>query len=244
MIALPKVTAQQQVLWEALFQVYSAMPEGWTLIGGQMVQLHCVERGATGSRQTFDADTVVDIRADKNSLTTFTDALYSIGFRSAGVSMEGHEHRWVLSGAQVDVLVAGGLGPRLERAAKTVTGSTTLATPGAQQALDRTEVVAVRCGESTGHIRRPSLLGALVVKAAAWQAKGATARHLADMATLAKLAKPSDRLAELATPRDKHYLRLAFANAVKHRPIAADDDAMAALRALDRALGTDVIQAW
>ena len=43
----------------------------------------------------------------------------------------------------------------------------TVQVPGSRQALDRSQLVAVRVGESEGVVRRPSLLGALVAKAAA-----------------------------------------------------------------------------
>jgi hypothetical protein len=43
----------------------------------------------------------------------------------------------------------------------------TVQVPGSRQALDRSQLVAVRVRESEGVVRRPSLLGALVAKAAA-----------------------------------------------------------------------------
>ncbi|MBO0901843.1 hypothetical protein J1G42_14760 [Cellulomonas sp. zg-ZUI222] len=35
--------------------LHSDMPVGWVLVGGQMVHLHCAERGAAPQRPTDDA---------------------------------------------------------------------------------------------------------------------------------------------------------------------------------------------
>ncbi|HKU36394.1 MAG TPA: hypothetical protein VJP90_12655, partial [Paenarthrobacter sp.] len=47
------------------------------------------------------------------------------------------------------------------------TGGTTIAAPASQQALDRSETVAVQAGSATGSVVRPTLLGSLIGKAAA-----------------------------------------------------------------------------
>lgn len=36
--------AGQTASWHALLDLYERHPEGWTLVGGQMVHLHCAER--------------------------------------------------------------------------------------------------------------------------------------------------------------------------------------------------------
>lgn len=58
-----------------------------------------------------------------------------------------------------------------------------------------------------GRVRRPSLLGALVAKAAAHTVvvDPGRARHRADFAVLTTLIAPSDRIEE-AGPRDRRYL--------------------------------------
>lgn len=55
-----------------------------------------------GMRPTNDADTVVDVRADPTMLATFTGTLTDLGFRSAGISAEGLQHRWVRGDASLD----------------------------------------------------------------------------------------------------------------------------------------------
>ena len=85
---LPAMPAEQTASWLALLDLYEQLDHGWTLIGGQLVHLHCVERGRFPDRATNDADAVIDVRADPAMLHTFTKPLTALGFSSAGVSAE------------------------------------------------------------------------------------------------------------------------------------------------------------
>jgi len=67
---------EQTASWLGILDLYGVLPEGWTLIGGQLVHLHCAERGRFPERPTNDADTVIDVRADPTMLHTFTQALH------------------------------------------------------------------------------------------------------------------------------------------------------------------------
>ena len=205
-ITMPAMTDAQTKGWQALLELHKRLPEAWTLVGGQMVHLHCAERGGSPVRPTDDLDAVLDVRALPQVLTYFTSALVELGFTSAGQSPQGHEHRWHNGDAVVDVLIPRHLG---ERAAggKGATGSTTIETPGAQQALDRTEEVVVDVAGTVGTVRRPNLLGALVAKAAAITVHldQNPARHRTDFAVLATLLAPSDRV-EQAGRRDRELL--------------------------------------
>lgn len=158
-ITLSPMTPAQAEGWNGLLDVAERHPSGWTLVGGQMVQLHCIERDTTPGRPTDDVDTVLDVRAEPQVLHTFT-----------------------------------------------------IETPGAQQALDRSEAVEVTLDGRTGKIRRPDLLGALVAKAAAHSVvlDRARSRHLLDLATLTTLVRPSDRIGR-AGPRDRRQLEAALA---------------------------------
>jgi hypothetical protein len=69
-----------------------------------MVHLHCAERGAAPRRPTDDVDTVLDVRAEPHVLHGVTAALYGLGFRPAGVTWTGHQHRWELEDAAIDIL--------------------------------------------------------------------------------------------------------------------------------------------
>ena len=206
-VVLTGLTDRQQQSWLGLLDVAANFPTGWCLVGGQLVQLYCQERGFSPSRPTNDGDVVLDVRAQPNVLRDFTAALAAVGFTSAGVSPEGHQHRWVRDRASLDLLIPQGLG-RAAGARTGITGGTTLATPGAQQAIRRSEPVTVQVDKTIGTIRRPNMLGALVAKAAAYSVPSdpAKERHLTDFATLAAMALGSDRIGQQLTVRDRHYL--------------------------------------
>jgi hypothetical protein len=204
---------------------------GWTLIGGQLVHLHCAERGLTPARPTNDVDTVVDIRASPDMLETFTRALTDIGF-IPDTSGDGIQHRWNRDLAQFDVLIPEGVG---ERAASRVGvgGAPTISAPGTTQALARTDVVEVMVGSKTGAVPRPTLVGALVAKAAARTeivADRARSRHCTDFVVLANLIAASDFRDVDLNAKDRRRLRNMV---VRCR---ADDSAMAVENA-EEALG-------
>lgn len=60
---MPVMSAGQEQAWHTLMDLHEAVPTDWALVGGQMVNLHCAERGGVPPRPTDDADTVVDVRA-------------------------------------------------------------------------------------------------------------------------------------------------------------------------------------
>ncbi|MFV2144844.1 hypothetical protein [Isoptericola sp. G70] len=217
MIVLPRSGAELECAWGLLFDLQTAMPDDWTIVGGQMVLLHCAERGAFPTRATDDLDAVLDVRANGQVLRDFTARLYERGFRPTGTSPQGHQHRWQAGGATVDVLIPRHVGARA--ASRTgITNATTLETPAAQQALDHSEAVEVRAGDHEGVVNRPSMLGALVAKAAASTVALDLGRdrHLIDFATLAVIARATDGVRN-ATKRDLHYLGHAL-GALRGRP--------------------------
>lgn len=134
MIVLPAMPPEQTASWLGLLDLHENLPDGWTLIGGQLVHLHCAERGQFPVRPTNDADAVIDVRADPMMLATFTGALSDLGFTSTGNSAEGLQHRWGRGDASIDVLLPDGIGERA-RLRHGVTGSPTLSTAGGTQAL-------------------------------------------------------------------------------------------------------------
>lgn len=239
-VVLPPMTEAQTQVWSALLDLHTMMPTGWTLVGGQMVHLHCAERGMTPQRPTDDLDAVLDVRANPQALHDFTTVLARLGFRSAGTSPAGHQHRWVRGLASIDVLIPSGVGERAS-ARRGVSGGTTLQTPAAQQALDRTGDVDVVVAGREGVVRRPNLLGALVAKAAAYHITSDTARsrHLVDFAVLTTLIVPSDHVGE-ATARDRRRLVSAVGALVaEKRTLVAVEGAVDGLAVLRRALGID-----
>jgi hypothetical protein len=200
--------AEQTASWLGVLDLYDRLPEGWTLIGGQLVHLHCFERGGSPDRPTNDVDTVLDVRADPKILHAFTRTLTDLGFTSAGISAEGRQHRWVRDQGSIDVLLPEGAGERAS-ARQGVTGSPTLPTQGGTQALQRSVTVAVTVAGRAGHVRRPSLVGALVVKAAAHTNIGDQdlRRHRRDFVILAGLITAGDFADERLTKKDRQRLQ-------------------------------------
>lgn len=192
-IVLPSMGNRQSAGWNALFDIADARPEGWCLVGGQMVFLHCVERNRFPARPTDDVDAVLDVRANPRMLMDFTATLVELGFSSDGETWSGHQHRWVRGDATVDILIPRFLGERAEKR-RGATGGTTIPTIGGQAVLDRSEVVELDLDGRSGRIRRPDLLGALAAKAAAYtnQLDVGRDRHLIDFTVLATLVGRGD----------------------------------------------------
>jgi hypothetical protein len=235
---LPAMPLEQMASWHGVLDLHQRLDSGWTLIGGQLVHLHCAERGQFPVRPTNDADTVVDVRARPEMLRDFTEALVSLGFVSAGVSAEGLEHRWTRGDASIDVLLPEGIGERA-RLRSGVNGSPSLETEGGTQALQRSETVAVTVDGREGFVRRPSLVGALVGKAAAQGNVGDRdrRRHRRDFVVLARLITASDFRTEQLTKTERRRLR-TMVNAIE-----ADRELMLEFPDAGTAIGRVVVAA-
>jgi hypothetical protein len=140
-------------------------------------------------------------------LHDFTDLLVKLDFESAGESMEGHQHRWVRGEAVVDVLIPRFLGECGE-SRRGVTGGTTIAAPGSQQALDRAEAVDVMAGSAVGGVNRTTLLGSLIGKAAALKIMDdpGRERHITDFLTLAAVIRATDLRGVSYQPAERSHL--------------------------------------
>ena len=210
-VALPFLLPAQSAAWNGLLDIADRFPDGWVLIGGQMVNLHCWEHDAKSHRPTDDVDAVLDIRATPTMLKKVTQFMVEIGFTSAGQSPEGHEHRWIRGDAQIDLLVASGLGERANSRTG-VTGGTTISTPGGQGALDRAQRVEIIYQGRTTFINRPSLMGAIVMKSAAYSNKvdSYRDRHLIDVAVLASLVGAVDAVGFTISNEERKKLQTAL----------------------------------
>lgn len=226
LVELPVMGGAAGDSWLGLLDLAEQVPEGWCLIGGFMVMVHCLERGAVPTRPTDDGDAVVDLRARPSALREVTAGLVEVGFLADGITADGHQHRWRRGDAVIDVLTPDGIGERAGQATG-VGGATTLQAPGSTQALLRAERVQVQHGDRVGTIRRPSLLGALVAKAAALSIPDGVRgeRHIVDFCNLAPLAARRD-LTEL-TAKDRQRLRLMLTRAEAHPEIVASIDGAA-----------------
>jgi len=228
MILMPAMGAAQQAAWHSLLDLYELQPDGWTLIGGQLVHLLCAERGYSPQRPTNDADTVVNARVP-DILGAVTSALLNLDFKPEP-SSDGVQHRWKRGAAVIDVLIPEGTGRRTE-ARTSASGFPTVAAPGGTQALERSELVAVAVGGRTGQVPRPVLLSAMIVKAAARTETTGTGldRHCHDFAALASILAASDITRIQLTRKDRQRLARMI-DATKATPLALQENPEAARR--------------
>lgn len=162
-------------------------------------------------------------------LGAVTSALLSLGFEPEPSSDE-VQHRWQRGDAVIDVLIPEGTGARTE-ARKSASGFPTVAAPGGTQALNRSEVVAVVVGERSGHVPRPVLLSAMILKAAARTETTGTGldRHCHDFAALASVLAASDIARIQLTKKDCQRLGRMI-KATRSTPVALRENPEAARR--------------
>ncbi|WP_375001124.1 hypothetical protein [Aeromicrobium sp. CTD01-1L150] len=215
-VTLPPTTDSMAESWHALMDLHEALRGRWTVVGGQMVHLHCAERGTFPLRSTDDADALLDAKSHPSILKDFTAGLVDAGFEPL-TSGSGHQHRWQKDRAQIDVLISNKLGER--KTFLTVTGAPTVGTPGAVLVLNRSEDIAVELAGRVGTVRRPTLVGSLIAKAAAHTVGEGRDRHRQDFAVLASMLNAGDlRGADLAR-REKRYLA-QMVEAIQADPVA------------------------
>lgn len=235
-IDLPVMAGAQMESWHALMDLYERVDSDWALIGGQLVHLHCAERGFSPTRPTNDVDTVVDVRTSPGMLARFTGALKELGFMPE-ISGDGIQHRWRRDQAQIDVLIPEGIG---ERAAARLGagGAPTIPAPGTSQALNRTEPVIVEVMGRSGTVLRPNLIGALIGKAAARNEitkDRASARHCTDFVVLANLVSARDFRETELSKKDQQRLRRMLTSCRDEESAMSVENASEALDRLERA---------
>ena len=194
-VQLPPLAGGQADSWAALVELAPVLGENWLLVGGQMVFLHEVERRSTDVRPTDDVDVVVNLRAEPAGLSRVHEALLGADFLQDPPSPDGAAHRYRRGRAVVDVLAPDNVG---ERAQLILGAGRTIEAPGTTQAFHRCDAVTVELDGSSGLIRRPNLVGALIGKASAVtkissQSAASRAKHLRDFDSLARLLGPTDR---------------------------------------------------
>lgn len=149
--------------WEAIDELAGIVPsDRWAVVGGMLVTIHGRRYRREPYRTTGDGDIVVDVRSfGRQAMQDVATALESNGF-AITMSPE-NVARFQRGRAKIDLLAPEGMG-----AAPVLTSppGRALMAPGATQPLDRTELIEVHWGRTTV-VRVPSLLGAIIAKAAA-----------------------------------------------------------------------------
>jgi hypothetical protein len=146
-------------LWEAVRELVARLPGDWVLIGGLMVQLHALQHGDREVRVTVDIDVLGQARPP-GALQAIVEALCADGFELVGPDLDGYAHRYRRAGLVLDVLAPEGIKP-----AAMIGGHKAVGVPGGTQALRRAETVTVSVGGREFGLRRPTLLGAILIKA-------------------------------------------------------------------------------
>lgn len=203
-LLLPTLPGHDDALWDTLIELTELRPGEWTLIGGQMVYLHAIEHAATPPRVSTDLDVLVNARIVTGGVAAFVAAIELRGFHLEGTSPEGLAHRYRREGVSIDVLAPEGLGPHTDLT--TTPPGRTLQVPGGTQALTRTEMLPIHTTTAAGKVPRPSLLGAIVAKAAAVGVDDAPDAQRLDLAFLLSLVEEPLDLATRMTPKDRQRL--------------------------------------
>lgn len=214
------LTAQGRATWEAIAELAERVPiDEWVVVGGQMVVVHAALAGVAPPRLTDDGDIVVDVRgAGRRSMETVARTLIDIGF--SVLSSPENVTRFVRGGATIDLLAPEGVGANVT----TVPPGRAVQAPGATQAVARRQRVVVNWVDGETIVNCPSLLGAIVAKAAGSReivslSSSERLKHQGDfvfLTSLATLVDPDTIDPAELTAKDRKRLRTAI------EPILAD----------------------
>ena len=173
--------------WPQLVEIVQAIPHTqWTLVGGLMVQLHAAYARLALTRPTRDVDMLLHIETGAATFNGVREELERLGYTLHEPVGEGPVHRFVRgpdAAEMVDVMVADRLPPTLR---PKVLRRAVFAVSGGTSALRKTVNCEVDIGETTVTLSIPDVLGALVLKGAAYIEDNRDGdRHLDDAAVLA-----------------------------------------------------------
>ncbi len=84
-VSLPPLAGGGKELWRLLLDLAERLRVPWTLVGGQMVLLHGLQKNRTPPRVSADLDAVIDIRTDPRALRTTDTVFRELGLEAAGV---------------------------------------------------------------------------------------------------------------------------------------------------------------
>jgi hypothetical protein len=196
--------------WNSLSQLAKKVSiEKWVLVGGQMVRLHAAIEGVEWPRVTTDGDIAVDIRTHQRiAMKEVAEALLSDGF-AIQPSAEGVS-RFQKGSTSIDLLAPEGSG---SLKVETAHGAHAIQAPGTTQALQRAIKIHIEYLSERLTIRIPSLIGAIIGKAAACSeipslSSTERERHEMDMFFLLGLLAKYDVLQETRDLSDRDRNRV------------------------------------
>lgn len=191
-VELPVMTGEPAQLWELILSLADRLaPSQWSLIGGQMVSLYAIHADVEWPRVTRDVDMLANMEVLHSNLAACTTALEKLGLRAQPDS-SGAAYRFSNNAtANPSALIVDLLAPdhRKPNTRLRTSGGPTIEIAGGTQALQRTGTFNVRTADGRqAQVPVPNLLGAIVLKAAAWAADTRDRqRHAQDVALLTSL---------------------------------------------------------
>jgi hypothetical protein len=199
----------------------------WCLVGGLMVALFAIEAGRI-SRPTTDIDILSDARQRPSGTEWVTTHLTELGatrHEIGGFEAE-KGFRFDLDGHVVDVLAPDGLG----RPAMTDARFQTIQIPGGSQALNRIETVIVVIDGERIKLHRPTLIGAILLKARSVRVHSRPEDQRQDVIQLLGLMTDPRAVIDTLTKTERRWLRAI------DDPLALDD------RQLDATIDTATLR--
>lgn len=196
--------------WKTLLDIAETVStESWLLVGGLMTQAHALLAGVS-SRATKDVDLLIDVMSRRENARLVVAGLRELGFSTQESGFRnGVFHRMTQGEMVVDILVADHLPKYSERYA-TVHRQRILEAPGGAQAIERKIEVVVTSEKRRSIVCIPNLLGALIIKCAAYAADDRDReRHLDDIALLTSLVEDHKAMREALHGSDRKRLRAA-----------------------------------
>lgn len=195
-------------LWEAVAKLARHLPQqGWCLVGGLMVQLHAFEHAAS-PRPTGDIDLLGDARAKPSVTEQVGQAIDEMGGGLVDPPSTDPKlgQRFEIDGQTIDVLGPDGL----KAAPRTLGKQVTVQIPGGTQALHRSESVEASIdGGPPFRLLRPSLLGAILLKARALRVHSRPEDQREDLALLLSFVSDPSALAGELNHNELSWLKEA-----------------------------------
>lgn len=181
----------------------------WMLAGGLMVQAHAMLHGLN-SRATTDADFLLDFLTYERIASQMARYLGDMGFKLSEDSLTGYATRLEnLSHSRVDVLVTDYVYGKKKRENAFLAGKPLCRMPAGGQALARKTRIRIRYEDIVETIQIPDVLGAVMLKSAAWDVDKTARRyrHLSDAALLLSLMDfPETQVERLHSPNDRRRI--------------------------------------